>query len=243
MPGYVAPPPDWPAARAVAASSCFPPVFEPQPVGLDPAQFRGGMVRADDPRRDELVREMRLTDGGVYDNMALEPVWKDHEVLLVSDGGATFDIRGHASMLRPLKALGRYMAVQGRQASAVRKRWLMAMFLEKETRGVYLGIGSATASFARDAPGYTRALVDEVIAEVRTDLDAFSDAEAAVLQNHGYLLADAAMRVYGEDWVDDGAPPMTIPHPEWMDEERVRVALRKSHARKLPFGRWRLRGR
>jgi hypothetical protein len=39
--------------------------------------------------------------------------------------------------------------------------------------------------------------VDKVIAHVRTDLDYFSAAEAAVLQNHGYLLADAAMRAYG----------------------------------------------
>ena len=42
--------------------------------------------------------------------------------------------------------------------------------------------------------GYAAALVSETIAAVRTDLDAFGEAEQAVLENHGYLLADAAAR-------------------------------------------------
>ena len=88
--GYKAPPPDWPVARAVAASSCFPPVFDPLPLGLAPRDLTGGDV-APSAERDKLVRGLRLTDGGVYDNMGLEPVWKDHAAVFVSDGGATFD--------------------------------------------------------------------------------------------------------------------------------------------------------
>jgi NTE family protein len=237
MPGYVEPPPDWPAARAVAASSCFPPVFEPMPVGLDPALFGGGRLADDAPDREKLVGDMRLTDGGVYDNMALEPVWKSHAVLLVSDGGATFDRKGPAPLWRPFKQLGRYLEVQSRQAGAVRRRWMIASFLTGEMSGVYLGIGSRVTSFDPGAPGYEADLVDEVIAEVRTDLDFFSDAEAAVLQNHGYLLADAAMRAYGQSWSTPA--PLRIPYPEWMDPGRVRAALRKSAKRTPVVGRWR----
>src|SRR5205823_694342 len=36
--GYARPAPDWSVARAVAASSCFPPVFDPLVVGLRPDQ-------------------------------------------------------------------------------------------------------------------------------------------------------------------------------------------------------------
>ena len=237
MPGYVKPPPEWPVARAVAASSCFPPVFEPMPVRLDPALFAGGLLAQDDPERAELIENMRLTDGGVYDNMALEPVWKGHAVVLVSDGGATFDRRSPAPFWRPFKQLGRYLEVQGRQASAVRKRWLVASFLKGEMRGVYLGIGSTVASFDAAAPGYERRLVDRYIAEVRTDLDYFSDAEAAILQNHGYLLADAAMRTYGADWTE--AAPLLVPYPEWMDPAAVERALRRSSKRAPVVGRWR----
>jgi NTE family protein len=34
--GYLRPGPDWPVARAVAASSCFPPVFGPLRLRLEP---------------------------------------------------------------------------------------------------------------------------------------------------------------------------------------------------------------
>src|SRR5213593_1149029 len=31
-----------------------------------------------------------LSDGGDYDNLGFEPVWRDHEVMLVSDAGPSF---------------------------------------------------------------------------------------------------------------------------------------------------------
>jgi hypothetical protein len=74
--------------------------------------------------------------------------------------------------------------------------------------------------------GYDSVLVAEVIVAVRTGLDAFGEAEQAVLENHGYLLADAALRERdlgkaGGARGADSAPP----HPGWMDAERVREAL------------------
>jgi NTE family protein len=215
--GHVEPAPDWPVARAVAASSCFPPVFEPMPVRLG-QRFEG----------------VRLTDGGVYDNMGLEPVWKDHAVVLVSDGGATFDFRPDAGMLG---RIGRYTAIQGRQSAALRKRWLIAGFNERVFEGTYWGVGSVAAHFAPDAPGYSGALVDDVVSEVRTDLDRFSDAESSVLQNHGYLLADAAIHAHAKRFAGS-APPAAAPFPEWLDEDRVRSALADSAKRKI-LGRWR----
>jgi NTE family protein len=234
--GYVNPPPDWSVARAVAASSCFPPVFDPLPVGLEPELFADGLYSRED--RDELIAGMRLTDGGVYDNMALEPVWKRHAVVLVSDGGATFDPSVVAPIWRPFKRLGRYLEVQGRQAGAVRRRWLVGSFLKGELSGVYLGLGSDVRRFDERAPGYDRDLVDEVIANVRTDLDYFSDAEAAVLQNHGYLLADAAMRTHAPGLMT--ATELQTPYPDWMDAAKVRRALAKSDKRTPVIGRWRL---
>jgi hypothetical protein len=90
-------------------------------------------------------------------------------------------------------------------------------------------------------PGYEPELVAEVIAAVRTDLDAFGEAEQAVLENHGYLLADAAVRRQGlavVGGVKPGAPQP--PHPRWMSERRVRKALVAS-ARRTPVGRLRPR--
>jgi NTE family protein len=233
MAGHTNGAPDWPAARAVAASSCFPPVFDPLPTGLEPAQLTGGMAPAG-PKRDALVRGLRLSDGGVYDNMGLEPVWKDHATLLVSDGGATFDFEPDAGLF---KRLGRYQGIVGRQAGAVRKRWLIASFQEDVMDGAYWGIGSHPKSYDRAATTYPDELIDEVISEVRTDLDRFSEAEASVLVNHGYLLADVAVRKHAPGLIAR-EHPAAVPHPDWMDAARVAGALRTSGKRKL-LGRWR----
>jgi hypothetical protein len=80
-------------------------------------------------------------------------------------------------------------------------------------------------------PGYCADLVAEVIAGVRTDLDAFGDAEQAVLENHGYLLADDAIRAVGIGSDEIEPLPPEPPHPYWMNEERVRAALAASSQR------------
>ncbi len=94
---------------------------------------------------------------------------------------------------------------------------------------------------AAHPPGYEPELVEEVIGAVRTDLDAFGEAEQAVLENHGYLLADAALRERGLAAVGGIEPrPPEPPHPRWMSEKRVRQALVAS-ARRTPVGRLRPR--
>lgn len=92
-----------------------------------------------------------------------------------------------------------------------------------------------------DPPGYSPQLVRETIAAVRTDLDAFGEAEQAVLENHGYLVADAALRVQGLSLAAGIATgPPEPPHPRWMSEARVREALAAS-SRRTPVGRLRPR--
>jgi hypothetical protein len=94
---------------------------------------------------------------------------------------------------------------------------------------------------AAHPPGYGPELVAEVIAAVRNDLDAFGEAEQAVLENHGYLLADAAVREHGLVRAGRIEPqPPEPPHPRWMSERRVRAALVAS-ARRTPVGRLRPR--
>ncbi len=88
---------------------------------------------------------------------------------------------------------------------------------------------------AAHPPGYDPELVAGVIAAVRTDLDAFGDAEAAVLENHGYLLVDAALRQNARAAAGGIEPhPPQPPHPHWMNEDRVREALAASSRRSWP---------
>src|SRR5829696_7664489 len=219
--GYGSPPPEWTVARAVAASSCFPPVFDPMPLHLEPHQLRGGSARQ--TNRDELVSRLCLTDGGVYDNLGLEPVWKTAKIVLVSDGGAPFGFRSDPGAIR---RVFRYTSIIGNQAVAIRKRWLISSLATGRLKGAYWGIGSTTEGHGASV-GYPSDLVTDVIAKVRTDLDAFSRAEISVLENHGYLMADAAIQRRVPHVIRVHSP-LAVPYSEWMDGERVRNALRSS---------------
>jgi len=224
--GYMAPPSDFPVARAVAASACFPPLFDPMRLRLDPGALKGGSV-SHGPQRDECLSDFRLTDGGDYDNMGLEPVWKNHAVVLVSDAGGLFN---HESDRGLLWRVPRYQAIQERQARGLRKRWLIASFSAGTLDGTYWGVGGAPSHYHPASPGYSPDLARDVIGEIRTDLDAFSDAEAAVLENHGYLLTDAALRRHVTAVLPEPLPPAVVPHPDWFPPQRSEAAIRSALA-------------
>jgi NTE family protein len=76
-----------------------------------------------------------------------------------------------------------------------------------------------------------------VISQVRIDLDVFSDAEIAVLENHGYFMAHVALARHASGLLD--APPAPRPpHPDWLDEDKVRSALAESQKTKLFARGW-----
>ncbi len=234
--GYMRPPDDFTVARAVAASACFPPLFGPMRLRLDPAALKGGAAPRDG-KRDACLADFRLTDGGDYDNMGLEPVWKTHAVVLVSDAGGLFTEESDKGLLWRVP---RYQKIQERQARGLRKRWLIASFCEGAVEGTYWGVGGAPASYDPASPGYSAALSRSVIAEIRTDLDAFSDAEACVLENHGYLMAEAALGRHVPALVPAAAPAAAVPHPQWFPprktEDEIRAALAGS-GRRRTWGR------
>ena len=73
-------------AVAVAASSAFPPVLSPCVLDLSDETWKddeGNDLGHKPGFRDEI----KLTDGGVYDNMGLETAWKRYKTILVSDAG------------------------------------------------------------------------------------------------------------------------------------------------------------
>lgn len=187
----------FPLSLAAAASACFPVVFSPLHLKLAASRFKGGRARR---RSDfaQLVQGLRLTDGGNYDNLALEPVWKNHAVVLVSDGGSTFNFAADRGLIARIP---RHLSILDDQSRSLRKRWLLAESSRGQEVSVYWSVGQHTGAYAArlppDAPclseGYSSG-VAERIGSIRTDLDAFSEGEAAVLQNHGYALARATVK-------------------------------------------------
>jgi predicted acylesterase/phospholipase RssA len=125
--GYMPPPEDFPVGKAVAASACFPPLFDPMRLRLDP--------------------DFHLTDGGDYDNMGLEPVWKSHAVVLVSDAGGLFTGESDKGLLW---RIFRYQGIQERQARALRKRWLISSFNQDTLDGTYWSVASAPSQYEEE---------------------------------------------------------------------------------------------
>ncbi len=227
--GYMSPPDDWKLSTAIAASSCFPPVFKPMSLNLDPKKLQGGKATAG-PVRDQCIRGMTFTDGGVYDNLALEPIWKNHEIVLSSDGGALFPLGADNGFKWEI---GRFISIPETQALAVRKRWLIASFLTNKLAGTYWGIGGVPSEYGVKQ-GYSAKLAKEYIAAIRTDLDSFSEAEGSVLENHGYWLADAAIKTHVSRLYPSDAPPVKVPNPDWdCSEDKIERVLRQSSQRTI----------
>ena len=101
--------------------------------------------------------------------------------------------------------------------------------------GTYWGVGGVTTNYGSGAPAGYSPEVATMIADIRTDLDTFSEGEKAALENHGYLLAEAAVQQHLPQLVPEPSPQLKIPHPDWMDENRVKEALRGSSKRRV-FG-------
>ena len=221
--GYAAPPAEVRMADIVAASCAFPPFFAPMVLDGEAMHLVGGRRGLESPEaRQAILRHIRLTDGGVYDNLGLEPVWKSHRTVLVSDGGGVFRARTERTVLgRMLRILG--IATNGGQS--VRSRWLHASF----ARDVIVGTSWALDAVVEGC--YPRATT-ELINAVRTDLDAFSTQEQQVLERHGYLVADHHLRTHVPDLVTRDLPT-TPPHPGVADPAVAESALRDSSRRRL----------
>jgi NTE family protein len=222
--GYLRAPGEVSLATAVAASSSFPPLFGPVRLPVGALDYAGGKQSG-----SELLDRVELSDGGVYDNMAMEPALKRCARILVSDAGAPF---GFAAGKHYLRRLMRYAAVVGSQAIALRKRLFFGRREAGEFEGAYWHLGEQRDA---GADGYSLGLCEGVLARVRTDLDRFTTAEFDVLVNHGYFSCEAGLDAAGFGEADVPAP--TWPFPEWSDESRVRHALRDSHRRFL-HARW-----
>jgi len=195
-------------ARAVAASSAFPPVLSPLKLKLNPNSFasegRGPNYR--EPYNSAAV----LSDGGVYDNLGIETAWKRYTTVLISDGGGHMQAtpRVHGDWIR--QAL-RVNSVIDNQVRDLRKRQAITGFQRNEKTGTYWGIRSDIIDFG-PPPGSLPcpSAQTSLLAATETRLKAMDATLQERLINWGYAICDAAMR----RWVTPHAPaPPGFPFP------------------------------
>lgn len=180
--------PDLPLARVVAASSAFPPVLSPlvikPPIPFAPL---AGADRAHPPYNTRL----ELADGGVYDNLGVEPIWKRCKTILASNAGDPFGETDNP----PddwMQQLRRTVSMIHRQAENNRMRTLIMLAKGKHRRvalwnlRAVAGVGSLDPT---DAYG-------SVARNVKVRLRSLPSNEATALLRHGYVMADAAIGAF-----------------------------------------------
>jgi NTE family protein len=193
--------PDVPLAKAVAASSAFPPVLSPVSLRLAP----GAVTSFPDDPNPQLhfppyTTKAVLSDGGVYDNLGLQTANQCH-TLLVSDGGGALTNQPRPRRLWPLQLL-RVLNVIDNQVRSLRKSHLVDDYKNDRRDGTYWGIRTQIAEYGLpDSLPAPPARVDD-LAKTPTRLAHLPREHRERLVNWGYAIADAAMR----RWVVPATP-------------------------------------
>ncbi len=202
--------PTVPLARAVAASSAFPPFLSPLILDLDPASFTP--KSGDDLQVEPYTSRVVLCDGGVYDNLGLETAWKRCKTILVSDAGAKM-----APDPSPkgdwFNQLWRVFYIEDDQVRNLRKRDLMSAYTSKPPRlgGTYWGIRTDITEYPVTDPFNCPLARTTELAAVPTRL-AYLDARTQErLINWGYAVCDAALRSYVDNSL---VKPQFMPYPQ-----------------------------
>jgi NTE family protein len=189
--GYAAPE-SFPLASALAVSAALPGGFGPLTLNTGLYQWRnrqwGEPLSAAVPVKLRFKR-LRLYDGGVYDNLGLEPFFDAGkgaskvatEFILISDAGAPLRPGLSPFALNPWR-LKRVADIMSDQAHALRARTFWRYLKENPGKGAYVYIdtpvsddaGGASAAYSSNFP---------------TTLRRLKTTEFDMLASHGYKVA------------------------------------------------------
>jgi NTE family protein len=178
-------------AQAVAASSAFPPVLSPVILKLEASAFTPHSGQ--DLQREPFTKRVVLTDGGVYDNLGLETVWKRYMTVLVSDGGGRLEPE-EKPKCDWVRHTYRVLTTIDSQVRALRKRQLIGSYVSGARKGGYWGIRSDIADYGLADPLDCPHERTMALARTATRLKGLDDGLQERLINWGYAVCDAALR-------------------------------------------------
>jgi NTE family protein len=197
--------PDLPLAVAVAASSAFPPVLSPCTIDLEHEDWV--TVKGNDLTGPEFRGQIRLSDGGVYDNMGLQTAWNACRTLLVADA------RGHMGA-DPLptdwaRHMARVLHVIDNQVRSLRKRQVIEALMSNQRDGCYVGIRSDVADYGLADAMPADPKVTMRLAATPTQLDDLPAERQEMLVNWGYVITDTGIGKHVRTDLSVG----TLPYP------------------------------
>ena len=200
-----------PLTDAMAASAAYPSLIGPLVLNTEKFswfKFEGGNQIPTQPR----FKRLHLWDGGVYDNLGAEALFKiqdndkyqdDFNFLVVSDASNAIETRKHPIWF--WKRAYRLMIVAMDQVRSLRARTLNNYFETHNSSGVYLKIGN-TGRKILAAVGIEKESIDELTKnslslkdaeaaeEFKTTLRKLTKAEYDLLYRHGWEVANFTLQ-------------------------------------------------
>jgi NTE family protein len=177
---------------------------------LDPSTFTPNSGKL---QRKPFTSKVVLSDGGVYDNLGLETVWKRYQTVLVSDAGGQLGAEEEPKSDWAQHSY-RVLNIIDNQVRALRKRQVINSFTANAAdaahrKGAYWGIRTNIKDYqltdALDCP-FERTLA---LAATPTRLKRLDDKLQEQLINWGYAVCDAALRKH----VDADLAKPQFPYP------------------------------
>lgn len=194
-------------AEAVTASSAFPPVLSPVRLEFRDDEWEANSGEAA-LQKPPYTTKVRLTDGGVYDNMGLETV-KRFRTILVSDAGAKMQPDPDPHTDAAFHSL-RVNSLIDNQVRSLRKREVVSAFQAKVRDGAYWGMWTDPDEYKAPTQLVLPKEKAHELAEVSTRLAKMDGALQERLINFGYGMAERAVRTY---WRADALAATAFPYP------------------------------
>lgn len=211
--GYVKQP-NIPLSHVMAASAGFPILIGPYCMYTNGYQWIPSKYSStESPPK---IKTIHLWDGGVYDNLGLESIFKPDDAGTLRDGLDYMIVSNASASIGPYRRqrgltfsnLKRLLDISMDQVTALRSRMVMD-FMKRTNQGMYLKIGASAEKITSDskcANDLRKYLLQECMSisdteramNYKTTLQKPGKSDYQLLLRHGYEVANCTYRCYQE---------------------------------------------
>lgn len=225
---------EFPLADAVASSAAFPGLIGPYKLDTRKHAWFEYIDKKDEMEAPEAhqtrktrtitpqFEQVHLWDGGVYDNLGLEPLhsfmdgWPRTDFLIVSDASGIFKTQPYKSEVSALYRMA--TGIMKNQIRALQSRAVIERIVNHDDRGSYLRTGNYCEKILKDAwweriengemsfdqikqlcEGSLNKEQANYCGNLETDIDDMAPGDYDLLYQHGFEVANATMYAYNED--------------------------------------------
>lgn len=237
-----------PVSFAVTASACFPGLFSPLKFDISRHKFTLRNKQKQDSNSPNIAPEsVFLSDGGLYDNLGYFSIEKELErgrdgFVIISDAANRFynDSTDYGFMNSGFRIIGILME----QVSNRDRIQIFKHFSNETWAGIIMKLENTCRSYrefihdkcvdASSVPlmGWSDSIVNR-IAQIRTDLNVFTESEIQALVYHGETVVETQLAKWHNNIYKElcASVEPTTPIPPQYSEKEIYAGLEQSHRR------------